>query len=183
MSLAPIRTERLELRPVGVSDLDRIATLCGNRAVARMLLRVPHPYDREAGRDYLEWCEAEALAWPASDEVAFAIDHEGLLIGVVSIRDLQKVPVIGYWLGEPYWNRGFMSEAVRAALSWLFARTSHQDVRSAALIENIGSLNVLKKNGFRQTGHGRAMSLILGRIVEDVHLQLTRQDFEAARSE
>jgi RimJ/RimL family protein N-acetyltransferase len=62
-----------------------------------------------------------------------------------------QVPELGYWLGEPYWGFGYASEAAIALVAAARAAGAHA-LRSRALVNNAGSLSVLGKVGFVETG-------------------------------
>jgi RimJ/RimL family protein N-acetyltransferase len=61
-------------------------------------------------------------------------------------------PELGYWLGEPYWGKGIMTEAVKALLEAAFATGFYPVVRARALQSNAASVHVLEKAGFRNVG-------------------------------
>ncbi|RYH06385.1 MAG: N-acetyltransferase, partial [Alphaproteobacteria bacterium] len=65
-----------------------------------------------------------------------------------------QLPELGYWLGEPHWGKGYMSEAVKALLEAVFATGLYPRLQARALKSNVGSLNVLEKAGFKRTGEG-----------------------------
>lgn len=161
-------------------DLGALVELLGDYEVAKMLARVPHPYNREGGRALLETAVARTDNWPAADEVPFHVDLNGAMIGCVSFRALQQTPHIGYWLGRPYWGNGYMSEAVAAAAGWLFLETDHDRVISDVLIDNPASLKVMEKVGFRRTGESSCPSAARGCDMPAITTELVRADFVAA---
>lgn len=142
----PVQTARLTLRRPAGSDIGRLLQLAGDFEVARMLERMPHPYTRSDGETWLAGIGRD----PGSAD--FAIDDGSGLIGGLSLRGLDETPVIGYWLGRPYWGRGYMSEAVAAALGWLFDNHSTSAVEASVMTENTASLKVLAKLGFADAG-------------------------------
>ena len=79
--------------------------------------RFPHPYTDEDADQWVHHC---ITASPATD---FAIDVDGVAcggIGVMELReDVERVSAeIGYWMGEEFWGRGLMTEAVSAFVPW-----------------------------------------------------------------
>lgn len=168
-----IETERLTLRAPHEGDLGRIVDLIGDYDVSSMLSRVPHPYTEADGRAWL----ARSAAPEKYGERVFAIDDGSGLIGAVSFRELQNTPVIGYWLGRPYWGRGYMSEAVCAALDWLFRTTDHDTVVGEAMNENPASLKVQEKMGFAVVGETACESLARGEARPATWMELKRTDF------
>src|SRR5262249_37435179 len=107
-------TRRLTLRPPALLDAEDIALWLSNWKVARMLARVPFPYQR---KDAEEWIAS--LAEKPAAHLVYTI-HRERLIGVVSIEGGGDEPVLGYWLAEPWHGKGFMTEAAAALLAHAF---------------------------------------------------------------
>ncbi|MBO6754690.1 MAG: GNAT family N-acetyltransferase [Roseibium sp.] len=177
MSGAVIKTDRLVLRPPAVSDLERCAELLGDHEVAKMLARVPHPYDLAKGREFLRRSAANWAHWPAGDDVVFFVTRDNDLIGGVSVRALQDTPLIGYWLGRSHWGNGLMTEAVFAVVDWLFRVMNHQLIASEAMTDNPASLKVMQKTGFRTVGRTERDSASRGCKVAAIRTELRRADF------
>ena len=59
---------------------------------------------------------------------------------------------LGYWLGEPFWGAGLMSEAARAFVAHFFAMKPDDVLYSGAFSENAASLRIQEKLGFRRDG-------------------------------
>ncbi|MHA7774615.1 GNAT family N-acetyltransferase [Roseibium sp. M-1] len=177
MTTPVIETGRLVLRAPRLEDLDRCAELLGDYEVAKMLSRVPHPYDLDEGRKKLQNSIARWTDWRQTDDLAFQIDLEGRLIGGFGFKKLRQTPEIGYWLGRPYWGKGYMSEAAQAAVAWLFGNTDHQLIACEAMTENPASLSVAKKIGFREVGEVGCASLSRGGTVPAIRTELTRTEF------
>lgn len=177
MTFAAIKTDRLTLRAAEDRDLHAIARLLGDYEVAKMLSRVPYPYDLEAGKTWIASAKQRASNWNTADELPFIVDHEGELIGCVSFRALQQTPQIGYWLGRPYWGYGYMSEAVVAAVGWIFHNTGHETVVSEAMDENVASLRVMIKAGFKVLGETTCESIARGCALPATRAEVGRADF------
>lgn len=168
-----LRTARLTLRAPDDSDIDRVVELAGDFEVSKMLAVVPHPYER---RHAVEWL-AHIRATDGKDEQAFAIDDGDGLIGAISFRKLRETPRIGYWLGRPFWGRGYMSEAAHAALTWLFSSFDTNVVEAEAMAENPASIAVLRKLGFEETASGSCASEARGGAMPSLILRLERNTF------
>ena len=156
-----IKTERLTLRPLLDSDAANISLFVGDPRVAMNLAVVPHPYPRGAAESFISYARA-----PETTEVVWAIDKDGVLIGVVSISPRAGgTGNIGYWLAPQLWGGGLMSEALRAVVDYarmqgfkrLFA-----DVHQG----NEGSAKVLMKNGFSYIGEAESHSIPRGGMVK-----------------
>ncbi|PVB60716.1 GNAT family N-acetyltransferase [Labrenzia sp. 011] len=179
MSLPVIGTGRLELRPVASGDLDAITEQIGEFAVARMLSVVPHPYTLQDAQGWFE----QSWVRQADGARNLAIDNGSGLIGVVSVGRPSETPNFGYWLGKAFWGRGYMSEAGRAALGWLFTATETQTVVSGALDENPASLKVLSKLGFENAGPYTLAIRSRGEDLPATRMKLARTAFLSAAGE
>lgn len=171
-----LRTRRLILRQPLHSDAPRLARLLDNFAVSAKLARVPYPYS-----------EADAIWWlgtwradkpPAETGFSLELPGEGL-IGHCGFHLTDGEPTIGYWLAEPFWNRGFMSEATEAVLGWYFDVTSAMHINSGVFHFNKASLAVQKKLGFTQIGTGTLHCLARHEDLRHIDTRLTRADWMA----
>jgi RimJ/RimL family protein N-acetyltransferase len=149
-------TARLRLRPIRRHDALRVQSLCGNWNVARMLSRVPYPSPLEVVET---WTGAQASAWNKGLAYNFAIEYQDELVGVVGVsrRDDGSYE-IGYWLGEPWWGQGLMTEAVGRAVEFARAELGLDRLRSDYFADNPASGRIQEKCGFRITGRGRLNS-------------------------
>ncbi|NKX62710.1 GNAT family N-acetyltransferase [Labrenzia sp. 5N] len=176
--MSPVmKTERLVLRAPRPEDLDRCAELLGDYEVAKMLSRVTYPYDLEQGRAYLALSVERWSTWQEAEELGFQIDCDGLMIGGIGFKKLRETPEIGYWLGRAYWGKGYMSEAVQAAVAWLFGNTDHKLVACEAMTDNPASLGVARKLGFREVGEVGCASVSRGCTMPAIRTEMTRTDF------
>jgi RimJ/RimL family protein N-acetyltransferase len=169
-------TKRLTLRPPLEVDIDDIAEFIGNKNVSRMLHRVPYPYFKKDAED---WIGHVSKNVDAGLDMAFTI-HRERLIGVMTLEGFDGVPQLGYWLAEPYWGKGFATEAGAAVLEHAFKTRDIERVVSGVFKDNPASLHVQKKLGFRLAGNGSLWSPARGEMVEDFKTELTRRDFVAA---
>src|SRR5687767_5927096 len=110
MQLPTLRTTRLTLRPMTPTDAPRLHELVSAREVAYNTLTIPHPYPEGAAA---EWIAKHAAQAEAGEAIHLAID-DGQLCGVIGlmIRKESDAAEVGYWIGVPYWGRGYASEAV-----------------------------------------------------------------------
>ena len=61
---------------------------------------------------------------------------------------------LGYWIGVPYWHRGFASYAARDLVRIVFDEYGIEELHSSCLVRNTASFRVLEKTGFRHVGYG-----------------------------
>jgi RimJ/RimL family protein N-acetyltransferase len=145
-----IETRRLSLRAPVFADAPRIAALANDPDVARMTTRIPHPYGRSDAEAFL----ARMGAIDYRREAVFAIEHEDE--GVIGMAGMHPTgsfgPEIGYWLGRPYWGRGFATESACALLAWIKSERRARAAISGHFADNPASGRVLQKAGFLYTG-------------------------------
>jgi RimJ/RimL family protein N-acetyltransferase len=145
-----LSTERLLLRGVVNADAERVAVLAGDIGVAAMTASIPHPYGPLDAESWV--ARRQAADWDS--EPHFVIEHHHFgLVGALGFRPgARGRPEIGYWLGRPFWNRGYATEAVRAALDWARREWRKKLVVAGHFIDNPASGQVLVKAGFLYTG-------------------------------
>jgi RimJ/RimL family protein N-acetyltransferase len=148
-----LETRRLVLRAPEDRDADVIAQLASDYDIARMTTRMPHPYGVEDARAFVA---AVAAQDPRRDNT-FLIEHEDQgPVGMLGFfHDADPYPEMGYWIGKPYWGRGFATEAAEAGLSWAKKRWKKRAIAAGHFADNPASGRVLSKAGFLYTGETR----------------------------
>jgi len=175
-----LHTKRLVLRQPHPDDAPRIVRFLNNFAVSGKLSRVPYPYRLSDA----EWWLGTRRADNAAGETTFAIELPGEgLIGHCGFHADVQGTVIGYWLGEPFWSRGFMSEAASRVVAWYFETTEADHVGSGAFSFNKASLGVQRKLGFTEIGTSRRHCLARNEDLRHIDTQLTRTRWAERRSE
>lgn len=173
-----LKTPRLTLRQPVLADAERIARFLDNFAVAGNLSRVPYPYRLADAKAWLRIWRADTPA----GQTGFSIDLDGEgLIGHVGFHDDVEGVVLGYWLAQPFWNRGLMTEAVRGALDWYFGACDASLLHSGVFHFNKPSLAIQKKAGFIEIGTSSRLCLARGQEVRHIDTQLTRAAWAARR--
>ncbi len=156
-SIPVIQTSRLRLRPFAPDDAPRVRELAGAREVAATTLNIPHPYPEGAGEAWIGGHEAAA---ESGDAFAWAVTRgsDGALLGAISLGVNRRHARggLGYWLGVPYWNQGYTTEAARAVMEHGFRTLGLNRVEIWALPRNVGSCRVAEKAGLAYEGtlHG-----------------------------
>lgn len=171
-----LSTPRFILRQPQTGDAEAIATYLNDFEVSGNLARVPFPYHLSDAR---AWLRTRLPDLPPQ-ETNFAIDlPDRGLVGQVGFHRGPDGPIIGYWLGRPFWGRGIMTEAVAASLDWLFEATETQVVYSGVFHFNAASLAIQTRLGFIQTGRSSLLCLARGAEVEHIDTELTRERWKA----
>ena len=141
-----LESERLILRPWKEEDAEPFYEGWANDPeVTKFMTWNPHRNVEETKKIVSLWVEQ----YEKKERINFAIerkdDHE-LIGGIDVVGYLDGIPVLGYMLKRKEWNKGYMSEACRRVLDFLFS-LGHEKVRIDAIVENIGSNKVIEKCG------------------------------------
>jgi RimJ/RimL family protein N-acetyltransferase len=146
-----LRTERLVLSPARLDDVDHATALLQEPVMGTMLASLPWPYTRE---DSLFWIGTMVPAgWASGESMTWAIreSDDGPQLGDIGWRPPRAD--VGFWLGAPYRGRGYMTEALRAVVDWVFATSPEVDrIGWEAVVGNTGSARVARAAGFRYDG-------------------------------
>ncbi len=147
-----ITTERLLLRAYTLADAPALKRLINSREVALNTLRIPYPYpDGEAER----WISTHDEAHKRGD-YAFAVTlrEGGELIGTIGLHTKldHDHAELGYWIGVPYWGRGYATEAAAAVVRFGFETLPLNRIYAMHFARNPASGRVLQKIGMRHEG-------------------------------
>lgn len=156
----------VSLRRLDAADNRTIALLANNRKVWDNITDVmPHPYTVRDANTFI------SMALNSDTEIIFAIEFKGQLAGVIGLHRQKDVfrltSEIGYWLGEPYWNKGIATRAVKLA--------THHGIASLGLVRiyanvydfNKASQRVLEKAGYKFECVARKAIIKNGVILDD----------------
>ena len=173
-----LETVRLVLRAPHLGDAKAVAALANDRRIAENTARIPHPYRLADAESFILGSNHEA------GETTFLITlPDDTVIGACGIAVLDgNTPEIGYWLGGPYWGRGYATEAVRAVIDYAFTEAGHDVLCAGARVTNPNSRRVIEKCGFQWTGVGLHRIRALGSSVPIDRFRLERSIWNALKS-
>ena len=164
-----IMNQNFELREWRLSDAASIAENANNIRVWNNLRdALPHPYSEQDGKEFIE--KALSLPKPAT---LLAIVVDGKAVGSIGIflrTDVERISAeLGYFIGEKYWNRGIMTEAVKQMVDYAFATFPQlRKIYATPFDFNIASHKVLEKAGFGREALLKQGALKNG-VVIDLH--------------
>ena len=148
-SIPVLETKRLTLRAPCLEDAKTLAMLANDRRIAENAARIPHPYKMSDAESFIN------AANKGEDDAAFIITlRDKTVIGACGVTSLADQPELGYWLGVPYWGKGYATEALHAVIDFAFTDLAHEVLQAGARVTNPTSRRVLEKCGFQWTGVG-----------------------------
>lgn len=151
-------TERLVLRPFRLDDAVRVRELANTREIADMTLNIPYPYP-EGGAE--KWIGSHPTSWSAGTGAVWAmtLPTDDQLVGAIGLRiePEHRRAELGYWIGVPFWGRGYATEASRVVVAWGFDAADLHRISAHYLPGNTASRRVMEKIGMQEEGLLRAL--------------------------
>ena len=147
-TLPTLATDRLLLRPFTLADAQEVQRLAGDRDVASTTLRIPYPYKDGMAEEWIG-SHTDKCAKGEGVSLAVTLRDAGTLVGAVGLeicKDHLRAE-LGYWIGKPYWGKGFATEAARALVGYGFEVLGLDRIIGLAQPENVPSQRVLEKSG------------------------------------
>jgi RimJ/RimL family protein N-acetyltransferase len=179
-----LQTARLIQRPFTLADAPDVQRLAGDEAVASTTQNIPHPYEDGMAE---AWIRALEPAFGRGALVTFAITRceDGQLLGAIGLtlaREHERAEM-GYWIGVPFWNQGYATEAASAVLGYAFRTLGLNKVYAQHLARNPASGRVMEKAGMSYEGLLR-QHVKKWDVFEDLKTySILRSEFEAASGE
>ncbi len=175
-------SQRLVMRAPHEEDIDALAHLANNAAVATMVSRMPHPYTARDAADFVRRTNAGEIG-----KCVYAITkaENGEFLGCCALEPHvtdDDTLEIGYWLGEPHWNRGYATEAAHALIDMAFRTRDIAHIDARCRVTNIASRRVIQKCGFQFQGSGMVGSLAMGGMMPVEWYRLDRKTWMSLKS-
>ena len=157
-----LQGSRCTLRQWRMDDAEALVRHADNINVARQLRdRFPHPYTRANASLFLK--AATTAAEPSN--LAIEVNGEAAgAIGYVAGIDVERYSAeIGYWLGESYWGRGIVTEALVLVTDYVFTTPNLLRLFALPFVDNAASMRVLEKAGYVREAILRSSSVKYGK--------------------
>lgn len=143
-----LETRTLRLRKPTTKDLPKIREYANNSEIAKMTLNIPHPYQE---KDAIFWLNRANQGFEDKSKYVFAIcklSNDDFIGGIsLKINSRFNRAELGYWIAEPFWNKGFATEATQETLRFGFEEAGIHKIFATHLLDNPASGKVMTKNG------------------------------------
>lgn len=147
-----IKGNKINLRPMKISDVDSIVENINDKLIARYTQRLPYPYHK---KDAIGFIKQQKIKKNTKLNLGIEDNNTKKIIGGIGLDKIDyknKSAVLGYWLGKKYWGKKIMSEASKLILNHAFKELKLQRIQATVMHPNIVSMKVLEKNGFKHEG-------------------------------
>lgn len=170
MEVFPILyTNRLKLRKIVVEDIPSLIKYANNKKIADNILNIPYPYAEYNAVFRISYV---VQGFKNKERYVFAIifNESEELIGETSLHlDAQKSKAeLGYWVAEPFWDKGIATEATEAIIQFGFTKLNLTMIFAECHVENKASQKVLLNNGMTKCADS-------GHVIQ---YRLTKLEFE-----
>jgi RimJ/RimL family protein N-acetyltransferase len=176
MTQQPIlHTARLTLRPFTMNDAPAIHRLAGAYEVALNTLLIPHPYPEGAAE---EWIGRHQADFDENRIHHFALDVGELVGAMALVMKGDGIAEIGYWIGVPFWGRGYATEAAAEVVRYGFEKCGLQRIFAGHFTRNAASGRVLQKVGMQYEGTLRRHQIKWGEALDIAFYGILREEWE-----
>lgn len=162
-----------------MSDAGDVELYASDYDVAKNTLNIPHPYPKGSGVDFIQ---SELIREKKGELVTFAIikKENKQLIGLMSlmIAAQHQHAELGYWIGKPFWQKGYGTEAAKAVVDYGFRTLGLNKIYASAFKENRGSWRIMEKIGMEYEGMQKQHYFRFGQFIDLVHYGILREDYE-----
>jgi len=184
MSAIPtLTTQRLKLRAFQMDDAPRVQEHVGEREIAKTTANIPHPYEDGMAE---EWISTHAEAFSKRKGLVFAIDlrPEGSLIGAIGLElhMIHEGAELGYWIGKPYWNQGYCTEAACEVLRYGFECLGLNRIQARHMSKNPASGRVMEKLGMSREGTLRQSLKRFGKFEDAIMYSILREEYDVRKN-
>lgn len=178
-----VDTTRLILRPFALADAPTVQRLAGAYEVADTTLNIPHPYPDGAAE---QWIATHAENFNTGDSATFAIVLRATseLCGAIGldISPRHRRAELAYWIGVPYWNQDYATEAAAVLLTYGFTALQLHRIHARHVTRNPASGRVMQKIGMTFEGIQREHFRKGDRFEDVANYGILRQEWSLLNS-
>ncbi len=168
-----VKEGNIILRPLYDSDANALAQLANNKKIWDNVRDFfPSPYGIDDANNFIKLTQKE------NPQMTFAIEYYKQFCGVIGLvgqSDVyKKTAEIGYWIGEPFWNKGIATVALKLVTDYGFNQLDFIRIHTGVFEYNIGSMKVLTTNGYSKDGIFKKSILKNGQIFDEHRFSITK---------
>jgi len=164
----------ISLRKLKLSDANRFAELANNKNIWLFMRDAfPHPYSKNDAIKFINFTN------DVKTNSIFGIIYNDELVGAVGLHEQQDINrfsmELGYWIGEPYWNKGIASKAVALIIDYGFKNLDINRIFAGTIQDNLAFTKVLKNNDFKPEGLSKKSAFKNNKFQDEYHFALLKK--------
>ena len=158
---------RLSIRKWRIDDKSDLAINLNNPMVMNNLRDgLPYPYTEDDAEEFIR----AMLSADEESTFAFAITLDDKVIGSIGVfrqtNIHSRTAEMGYYIGEPYWGNGYMTNAIKQACEFVFENTDIIRIFAEPFAHNQASCRALEKAGFQYEGTLKSNAVKCGSVID-----------------
>ena len=144
-----IETERLILSQLKEEDLPFVTEYLQDKIFSDVTSNIPYPYTGEHARF---WMKMSRESFENNTGYTFAVrNKEGQILGAIGLHDRDDDKAeLGYWMGKPFWNKGYITEAATALIDFGFNELQINKIYATYFLDNPASGRIMEKIGMEK---------------------------------
>ncbi|MBB6371498.1 GNAT family N-acetyltransferase [Chryseobacterium shigense] len=144
-----IETERLILSQLEEKDIPFVIEYLQDKVFSDLTSNIPHPYTIEHAEF---WLKISKESFENNTGYTFAVrNKEKQIIGAIGLHDRgDDKAELGYWLGKPFWNNGYITEASAALVAFGFKELQLNKIYATYFLHNPASGRIMEKIGMEK---------------------------------
>ncbi|WP_223608572.1 GNAT family N-acetyltransferase [Chryseobacterium sp. OSA05B] len=144
-----IETERLILSQLNEKDIPAVKLYLQDKIFSDLTSNIPYPYMLEHAEF---WLKISREAFANNTGYTFAVrNKEGQIIGAIGLHDRDDDKAeLGYWIGKPFWNKGYVTEAAIALIDFGFRELEVNKIYATYFLHNPASGRIMEKAGMKE---------------------------------
>jgi len=168
-----LESNRLILRPFSLKDVQDVFFYASDDMVTKYLTWSSHTRLSQTEKVVKELYMAKPGIF------AIELKSEQKCIGCIEIRVCMEhdKASFGYVLNRTYWNKGYMSEALKVIIDFIFSKLELNRIEATHFVGNEGSGRVMQKCGMRYEGTGLQEMKVKDNYYDVVHYAMLREDW------
>ena len=179
MQVPTIQRENYLLRPWHFDDGMSLVKHANNpRIAANLRDGFPYPYSLSDAKKWLR------MVGENTNDIILTIEVNGEAAGGIGLYGMKDVyrfnGEIGYWLSEIHWGKGIMSDAVGAMVDHAFVRTPWLRLFANIYENNLSSMKVLEKNGFKREAIHKKAVMKEGKLLDEHMFAILKEDWKSS---
>ncbi len=171
-------SQNVSLRQWTESDVDSLTKYANNKKIFdNMRDMFPYPYTLTDAENFIKRVSGD------NPTKVFAIDVDGEAIGSVGVfpkEDISRISAeVGYWVGEPFWGRGYATIALKSIIDYGFKNFDINRIYAIPFPSNSASQKVIQKSGLKLEAILKQSMIKNGIIIDEYIYAILREDWNA----
>lgn len=165
------------IRKWRIEDKNALAEIANNKNVLDNLRDgIPYPYTVKDAEEFI----SSMLSADQNKTFSYAVTVDDTVIGSIGVFRCENIhsrsAELGYYIGEPYWGKGYASSAVMQICRYIFDSTDIIRIFAEPFAYNSASCRVLEKAGFQFEGTLHSNAVKNGRVLDMKMYALVKEE-------